>query len=83
MDLIGSYSAQADAIGSRLQIFILPIVYVIISEVMIFLAKRRRKHDKTVALPLMIGNEWRYVGGLAFIGIVFILIMFEQVGIDL
>lgn len=75
-------SGQADATDTSLMIFLLPVILTIIGEIMIFLSKRKRKQGGVSNLPLVFTSEWRYVAGFAVIVVIFVLIMFHQVGIQ-
>ncbi|MFD0896125.1 DUF1648 domain-containing protein [Loigolactobacillus binensis] len=70
---------KVDAVGPAWQIFILPVLQLLVNELLIFKAKRQRVDNDCVELNFLLPNEQQYIVIAIIVLVVFAGAMYQQI----
>lgn len=69
----------ADAHGSRVLLLLAPLLYSIVAELVIHATKRRRIQAGLRDVNFILASEYRWIGALIVIFVVFVIMMWIQI----
>ncbi|MFC6182107.1 hypothetical protein [Lactiplantibacillus daowaiensis] len=72
-------SGGIDAVGNHWILLLEPVLYAIIAEGIIRTSKRKRRQAGLETLNVILANEYRWLGGLIAVFIVFTVVMWSQI----
>lgn len=73
---------RVDSMGTAYQMFLLPVLQIIINEVLIYISKKKRQKLQMLELNVILANEWKYIAlGLVLL-IIFVLLMGNQIALS-
>ncbi len=75
----GLNGALVNSRGNRIALFFNPILLLVLGELFIGIEKFTRKRQGTSDLPLITFPEWSFIAGTAFISIVMVVLMWQQI----
>lgn len=65
--------------GNRIALFVNPIILLVLSELFIGIERFTRKKQGIIGLPLITFQEWSFIAGTSFIGVVMVFLMWAQI----
>ncbi|BAL61367.1 DUF1648 domain-containing protein [Melissococcus plutonius] len=66
-----SGSGKPDAFDSKYWLFLLPVLLILAGEILIFIAKKKRKKIGLEQIPTFLPNEWTYITVMFIFFIIF------------